>query len=757
MSEADIRSARHAERRTRMDVDFRRSIGDFDSLVRGRFKRRLPEVEALPRLIRGACRVLEGGGMKPFTDFVVDPQESIPDALARFATDSSVRLRPVRLSGDWVRKLQGGLLVQVRLAADREPEALPLFKDWRGRPYLELPEDGGRRLPLTAGLLEQVEPVAYAFQPTLPAGKLTYREILVFGLRHARWSLVEIALWGTLSALLSLVMPLAFGLIVGTVILARDMTLLVGLVGALVTAALTLGMLKFAGEIAQLRLDGRLGALVHGAMVDRLLRLPAAVLRTQPSLILATQLETVDKFRRGMTQYMIAFGLAAIHFLVMSGFLLFYNVPAGLLAFGASLLLLIAAYAVGRRQFDVIYEGERIDVVVLAFVYDLIRLLPVLRASGAERLAFTQWAQNFLAFQSRLNRSLAMGNVFTMIEAGWSTAIYIAVFAAIAFGAADEETSVAAVAVAVTFVAGLDKLVRAAREMSGAVMAGAKLLPQAKLARSFIEHTIEVPSGRVPIGTLSGAIELTGVGFAYGGSAVLSDISLKIAAGSFVGIVGSSGSGKSTLVRLLLGLEEPRAGSISVDGRDLATLDRRLMRRQIGAVLQHSRLFPGSIFENIRGATAIGLDEAWEVADLAGIAGELRNFPMGLHTLVGEDGAGLSGGQAQRLLLARALAARPRLLVLDEATSALDQAAQDRFIGTLRQVEATRIMVAHRFSTLRHCDEIIVLDGGRIVDRGSFDALAGREGLFRAMLERQTGRIDAWGGVSANGQTEDNP
>jgi ABC-type bacteriocin/lantibiotic exporter with double-glycine peptidase domain len=757
MSDADIRTVRHAERRARMDGDFRRSLADFDSLVRGRFKRRLPEVEALPLLIRGACRVLEGGGMKPFTDFVVDPEESIPDALARFAADSSVRLRPVRLTGDWVRRLQGSLLVQVRRAPDSELEPLPLFKDWRGRPYLELPENGGRRVPVTADVQKRIEPVAYAFQPTLPAGKLTYREIMVFGLQHARWSFAEIALWGTLSALLSLAMPLVFGLIVGTVIPARDMGLLGGLVGALAMAALTLGVLKFAGDIAQLRLDGRLGVLVHGAMVDRLLRLPASVLRTQPSLILATQLETVEKFRRGMTQYMIAFGLAAIHFLVMCGFLLFYNVPAGLLALGLSGLLLVAAYAVGRRQFEVIYEGERIDVVVLAFVYDLIRLLPVLRASGGERLAFTQWAQNFLAFQSRLNRSMAMANVFTMIEAGWSTAIYIAVFAAIAFGAGGDETSDVAVALAVTFVAGLDKLVHAARAMAGAVMAGAKLLPQAKLARSFIEHAIEVPSGRVPVGTLSGEIEFAGVGFSYGGSAVLSDISLRIAPGSFVGIVGSSGSGKSTLVRLLLGLEEPRVGSIFFDGRDLATLDRRLVRRQIGAVLQHSRLFPGSIFENIRGASDIGLDEAWSVAELAGIADDLRNFPMGLHTLVGEDGAGLSGGQAQRLLLARALASQPRFLVFDEATSALDQAAQDRFVGALRQMSATRIMVAHRFSALRHCDEIVVLDRGRIADRGSFDELAGREGLFRAMLERQTGRIDAWGAAAPIGERGDTP
>lgn len=740
-------AARAAARWAHMDANFRRSLADFEPLLAGRFKRRLPEVEAQPPLIRAACRVLEIGGMTPFTDFVADPDEPVADALGRFAADSGVRLRPVRLAGDWTRTLHGAVLVLLRDDPDKPSKPLPLLKDWRGRLHLELPEDAGRRLPLTAGLRGRIDPAGYSFQPTLPAGKLDYRDILLFGLKYARPSLVEIALWGALSALLGLAMPLAFGLVVGLLIPTRDLALLAALVGGLVMAAAMNSVLRFAGEIAQLRLDGRLGLLIHGAMVDRLLRLPAAALRSQPSLILATQLETVEKFRRGMTRQIIVGGVAAMHLVVMSTFLLVYNVWAGLLALGLVAVLLAVSYVVGRRQFEAIYEGERIDVVVLAFVYDLIRLLPILRAVGRERLAFTQWAQNFLAFQSRLNRSARIYNVAGTFEAAWEIALYMAVFTAIAWGAhGGLGDGVSGAAVAIAFVAGLEKLVQAAREMSHAITTGAKLLPQAKLARSFIEHTLETPGRRVPVGTLSGEIEIAAASFSYGASAVLSDISWRIAPGSFVGIAGSSGSGKSTLMRLLLGLEEPRSGTVHVDGRDMASLDLRLVRRQIGAVLQHSHLFPGSIFENIRGATAIGLARAWEAADLAGIGDEMRALPMGLHTLVGEDGAGLSGGQVQRLLLARALAAHPRIVVLDEATSALDQAAQERIVETLQRLPATRIMVAHRFGALRHCDEIVVLDRGRIVDRGRFAELARREGPFRAMLERQTAHIGAWHG-----------
>lgn len=744
------RDVRRAHRRRRMMLDFQRSLGDFEPLLRQRFKRRLPEVQSQPPVIRAACRVLEASDVKPFTDFAASDEESVADVLARFAADSSVRLRPVRLEpeGELATPLLVFIAPEEAPLAERsqeegdEPMPFALLRDWRGL-YLEIPDGEGRRVRLSRALRARLVPGAYAFHPTLPSGKLDYGDILRFGFRYARRSLVEIAAWGVLAALVGLASPVAFGMVIGTVVPSRDTALLVVLVAALGVALAVSAVSRFASEIATLRLDGRLGLLVHGAMVDRLMRLPAAAWRSQPSLILATQLETVEKFRRGITQQIILGGLAGTQLLVTALFLLAYNPRAGLIALALCVALLVVAWIVGRRQFEAIYEGERIDVIVLAFVYDLMRLLPVLRASGGERLAFTQWAQNFLAFQSRLFRSARITNLGGIFEAGWEVAIYLAVFAAIALtarsGSAD---SVAAAAVAVTFVTALEKLVQASRGMAHAVTAGAKLLPQAKLARSFIEHTLEVPGGRVPVRTLSGDVQFAHASFSYGTQAhgaqvALNDVSFHIAPGSFVGIVGPSGSGKSTLLRLLLGLEEPQSGDVLLDGRPLGSLDRRLVRRQIGAVLQHSRPFPGSIFENIRGATSIGLDDAWRLADLAGIGGELRALPMGLHTLVGEDGAGFAGGQIQRLLLARALAGNPRLLLLDEATSGLDEKAQRHFVSMLRGLACTRVMVTHRFAPLAGCDEILVMDRGSIVQRGTFEELAHEDGLFRAQLERQ--------------------
>ena len=238
---------------------------------------------------------------------------------------------------------------------------------------------------------------------------------------------------------------------------------------------------------------------------------------------------------------------------------------------------------------------------------------------------------------------------------------------------------------------------------------------------------------------LPGRIEVTQLKFAYAndGPVILHDVSLDIPAGSFVALVGPSGSGKSTLLRLLLGFETAQSGSIRFDGHELSTVDVSAIRRQIGVVLQTASLTPGDILSNIVGASAHGLEDAWEAARMAGMEDDLRAMPMGMHTLVSEGGGALSGGQRQRLLIARALISRPRLLFFDEATSALDNRTQRIVSESIEQLHATRVVVAHRLSTIRHADRIVVLEHGRIVESGSYDALMANDGLFARMARRQ--------------------
>jgi ABC-type bacteriocin/lantibiotic exporter with double-glycine peptidase domain len=266
-----------------------------------------------------------------------------------------------------------------------------------------------------------------------------------------------------------------------------------------------------------------------------------------------------------------------------------------------------------------------------------------------------------------------------------------------------------------------------------------ELFTRARRVRPILEELPEVDAGKADPGRLTGKLCVESLSFGYpgAGAQALERIDLEVEPGELVALVGASGSGKSTLFRLLLGFETPDSGNVRYDDQDLGTLDVHAVRRQIGVVLQGGSPEAGSLFENIAGGGALTLDEAWAAAEDAGLAEDIRRMPMGMHTLVSVGGANLSGGQRQRLLIARALAMHPRILLLDEATSALDNRTQEQISAGLERLRITRLVIAHRLSTVRRADRILVLERGRVVQSGSFEELARAPGRFAALMRRQ--------------------
>ena len=270
---------------------------------------------------------------------------------------------------------------------------------------------------------------------------------------------------------------------------------------------------------------------------------------------------------------------------------------------------------------------------------------------------------------------------------------------------------------------------------NGALVARQSLRQAAPVLESVPEGGAD---GALP-GVLSGGFEVQDLVFRYEPTlpAALENVSFAIAPGEHVAIVGPSGCGKTTLMRILLGLEEPESGVITVDGRDLAALNRPAVRRQIGSVLQSSTLLPCSIKDNITMGRSMSHDEVWAALELAAVADDVRAMAMGIDTPVTDGGGTLSGGQRQRVLIARALAGNPRMLILDEATSALDNLTQAAVVEALQNLAITRVVVAHRLSTIRQADRIIVMADGRVVDQGTYDELVARQGAFRELAMRQ--------------------
>ena len=281
-----------------------------------------------------------------------------------------------------------------------------------------------------------------------------------------------------------------------------------------------------------------------------------------------------------------------------------------------------------------------------------------------------------------------------------------------------------------------------------AAMAGqfAQVGPMLEMVAPILEAEPETAEGRPGVASLSGGIEVSGVSFRYDENApyVLQDLSFTLRPGEYVALVGKSGCGKSTILRLLLGFEEPERGSVFYGPHDVAKVDLHSLRRHIGTVMQDGKLFMGDIANNITiAAPGAGIDDAWEAAELAGIAEDIRKMPMGMQTIVSEGSGGISGGQRQRIMIARAICGGKRILMFDEATSALDNKTQKHVSDSLDSLKCTRVVVAHRLSTVRHCDRIMVVDGGKIAEEGTYEELVARGGLFAELVERQRLDVEA--------------
>ena len=643
--------------------------------------------------------------------------------------------RTVELTAGWYKDAFGPILAFTK--EEGQPVAL-LPGRILGYGFTDPATGAHRRLNAETAALFDTE--AICFYRPLPQKKLGIPDLLLYMKRCVNISDIAMIVAATLAVtLVGLIMPRITRALTGPVLSSGRANALIGIAICMICVSLSSQLISSVKNLVQGRLNTKTSLGVQASMMIRLLSLPAAFFRKYSPGELKSRAKSVGQLCSMLMSMVMSTGLTSLASLLYIG-QIFRFAPAlvipslviVLVTVVFSIVSTLTQIRINRRQMEHAAKESGMS-------YSLITGVQKIKLSGAEKRVFAKWLDMY-AEGAELTYNPPM---FIKINGVISTAISLVsniVLYYLAVQSGIGQSSYFA------FTASYGMLMGAFMSLSGIALSAAQIQPILEMAEPFLKIEPETAENKEIVTHISGSIDLDHVSFRYdeSGPYILNDLSLSIKPGEYVAVVGRTGCGKSTLVRLLLGFEKPEKGAIYYDGRDIEGLDLPSLRRKIGTVMQDAGLFQGDIFSNIViTAPELTLDDAWEAAETAGIADDIRAMPMGMNTIVSEGQGGISGGQRQRLMIARAIAPKPKLLIFDEATSALDNRTQKQVSEALDAMGCTRIVIAHRLSTIRHCDRILVLDGGQIVEDGTYDELIDKDGFFAELVERQ--RLDTAG------------
>lgn len=709
--------------RIRQDSDgVQSALQGLSGLLEGR--RTIPGAEERTRGALG--EILHYFHLKPAA--APESVQKLDDQLEYLMRPNGVMRRAVTLEERWYTE---GMLPM--LAEKKGGELVALLPNGKGG-FTFLDWDSGRRVKVTAKTAAQFSPDAICFYRPLPLKSLTLRHLVRYIVECLdRSDFVMAVVYTAVAATLGLVAPWLNRILFSWIIPLRSISAVLPLAAFLVGATVSKVLFDLAKDLIIARCKNKISITLDAAAMARILSLPADFFKDYGAGDLAGRVKQLRILCPDLAQVVLSVGLMAVFSLAYVVQIAFF---APVLALPAlAVLLMMAGLTIAGMvvQTKVSKKQMKVAAKLNALVFSLISGVQKLRLSGAEDRAFAKWGALYRENAEQLYDPPFLAKVTAILGgtvAMTGTLIFYLVAAAGNVGVADYMAFNAAFGLASGTVLTL----------SGVVPIMAKIYSAMVLAEPILHATPEDATGKRIITRLSGGLELSNVTFRYSGQGpnILDDLSLKIKPGQYVALVGPSGCGKSTLMRLILGFETPQKGAVYCDRNDIAKLDLKSYRRHIGVVLQDGKLFAGDIYSNIVITDpALTMEDAWEAAEIAGIADDIRAMPMGMHTAISEGSGGISGGQRQRLMIARAIAPKPRLILFDEATSALDNLTQHRVSQAMDQMKCTRLVIAHRLSTIRQCDRILVMEAGKIIEDGNYDTLMEKRDVFASLVERQ--------------------
>ena len=663
---------------------------------------------------------------------VPDNLKDMNDQLEYLMRPYGIMRRTVKLSKGWYRDAIGAMLGMMK----EDGRIVALIPDGlSGYRYHDFKTGKREKVNRQNGSLFSED--AIAFYKPFPAKKLGIPALMQYIVHTLSPSdFILIVLCAFAASLLGMFMPRLNNILFSTVITSASMQLLYAVTIFMVCVSISTMLMGAVKALVSARIKTKMEISVQAATMMRILSLPADFFKEYSSGELFMRAQYINQLCNLLVSAGLSTGLTSLFSLIYVLQIFKYApglvIPA-LAVTGATVLLTILSslmqMKISKRQMELSGKSTGLS-------YSLITGVQKIKLSGSEKRAFAKWG-NLYAKQAQLSYNPP---TFIKLNSVLNMAVSLTGTLVIYYGAVKTQLSIAdyyAFNTAYGMVSG------AFMTLAGLALSIAQLKPILEMIKPILDTVPELSADKEVITRLSGSIELNNVSFGYCENMplVIDDLSLKIRAGQYVAIVGKTGCGKSTLLRLLLGFERPQKGAIYYDGKDLNSIDLKSLRRKMGVVMQNGKLFQGDVYSNIViSAPWLTQKEAWEAAELAGIAEDIRHMPMGMNTLISEGSGGISGGQRQRLMIARAIAPKPKILMFDEATSALDNLTQKKVSESLDTLKCTRIVIAHRLSTIRQCDRIIVLDKGKIIEDGNYQELIDKGGYFARLVERQ--RLD---------------
>ena len=641
--------------------------------------------------------------------------------------------RDVELDKKWHKKAFGPMLLFT--VNDNTPVAV-IPSEFGG--YYFLHPETGRRVRVTTLNEELFQNEGFCFYRPLPLKMIGVRDLIIY-IKNCLTAqdVVSFFIVTLLITLVNMLLPRITKLLTGPVYSSGNKPILISIAIFTFCVILSTQLISITRSFLLSRLNIKTSMGVQASMMMRLMSLPPSFFRLYSPGELSSRSQSVNQLCQIFTDTVLSTGLTSLMSLLyitqIFGFAPSLVVPSILIILVTVVFSVVSSLAQVKVNKNKLESAAKESGMAFAAISGIQKI----KLAGAEARMFSKWLDIYTEeakYTYNPPMFLRINGVITTGIGLFSNIILYTIAAKNNISQADY----------FAFSSAYGSVMGAFTALAGIALTVAQIKPILDMAKPFMETEPETPEGKEIVTSITGGIELNHITFRYSEDTpnILDDISIKINPGDYIAIVGKTGCGKSTLIRLLLGFEKPQKGSIYYNGRDIESLDKGSLRKKIGTVMQDAGLFQGDIFSNITiTAPDLTLDDAWEAAEKAGIADDIREMPMGMFTLISEGQGGISGGQRQRIMIARAIAPKPKLLLFDEATSALDNKTQKQVSESLDQMGCTRIVVAHRLSTIKHCDRIIVLEDGHIIEDGTYEELIANKGFFAELVERQ--RLDA--------------